>query len=270
MARRRFFVDRIEGGRAFLNGPDAHHVARVLRAEVGQQYEITDGSELCLARIEAVDLRQVAFRVVEQMNSGEPLPPIVVVAALFKFDHFEWMIEKLTELGVKAVIPVEAARSEPGLFKAAAKRVERWRKIARESSQQSRRVRVPEVRDAVKLAGALQAPFGLKIRMEENPGAPPLVVCTRTWDRASDVAVAIGPEGGWTNDERDLMKSNGWLAASLGSTVLRSETAAIAAAAVLNQAIALGPVWSSTDRPSAGSTGRSSPAEPGAEKPLES
>jgi 16S rRNA (uracil1498-N3)-methyltransferase len=208
----------------------------VLRAEPGQRYEITDGSSLCLAEIEAAEPRQVVFRVVEALDPGPPLPSLIIVAALIKFDRFEWMIEKVTELGVKAVIPVEASRSETGLFQAAAKRVERWRKIARESSQQSRRVRVPEIREAVRLGEALRLPFPLKIALEENPGAPPLMAAANSWDRAADLAFCIGPEGGWTDGERAAMHASGWLPASLGVTVLRAETAAIAAAAVLNQA----------------------------------
>jgi 16S rRNA (uracil1498-N3)-methyltransferase len=241
MARRRFFVDRIEGDRASLHGQDAHHLARVLRAEPGERYEITDGAALCLAEVETADPRQVVFRIVESLDAGAPLPPIVIVSALIKFDRFEWMIEKVTELGVKAVIPVEAARTEEGLFKAAVKRVDRWRKIARESSQQSRRVRVPEIHDAMKLRdavrlGAASPVAGLKIRLEENPGAPPLLQRAKMWRRETDLSVAIGPEGGWTDAERLEMDSLGWLPASLGNTILRAETAAIAAAAVLNQA----------------------------------
>jgi 16S rRNA (uracil1498-N3)-methyltransferase len=235
MARRRFFVEQITGDRATLLGDDAHHLARVLRAEPGQRFEITDGTSLCLAEIASVAPREIIFHVVEPLDAGDRLPPIVIVAALIKFDRFEWMIEKVTELGVKAILPVEAARSETGLFKAAVKRVERWRKIARESSQQSRRVRVPEIRDAVRLNDALRQPFACKITLEENPGAPRLLEVARSWDRASDLALCIGPEGGWTDLERAAMKDNGWLQASLGPTVLRAETAAMAATAVLNQ-----------------------------------
>src|SRR5581483_2262954 len=122
MARRRFFVDRIEGDRASLHGQDAHHLARVLRAEPGQRYEITNGDSLWLAEIEAADARQVVFRVVEALEAGPALPPVLLIAALIKFDRFEWMIEKVTELGVKAILPVETARTEDGLLKAAAKR----------------------------------------------------------------------------------------------------------------------------------------------------
>ncbi len=235
MAFRRFFVDRIAGDHAALHGDDAHHLARVLRAGPGQRYEITDGTSLALAEIESVEPRQVVFRVVAPLDAGQDLPPIVMVAALIKFDRFEWMIEKVTELGVKAVLPVETARSETGLFKAAVKRVERWRKIARESSQQSRRIRVPEIRDAIRLAGALSQDFAAKITLEENPGSPRLMAVAQAWNRSTDLAVCVGPEGGWTDPERAAMKEHGWLPASLGPTVLRAETAAIAAAAVLNQ-----------------------------------
>ena len=233
MARRRFFVDRIEGERAVLHGDDAHHLARVLRAEPGQRYEITNGASLFLAEIESAAPREIVFRVVERLDAGAPLAPIVILASLIKFDRFEWMIEKLTELGVKAVIPVEAARTDAGLFKAAVKRVERWRKIARESSQQSRRISVPEIRDAMTLDAAVRLSFGWKIRLEENPGATPLIECLRAWDGAADLGVAIGPEGGWTDAERTAMHHHGWLAASLGNTILRAETAAIASAAII-------------------------------------
>jgi 16S rRNA (uracil1498-N3)-methyltransferase len=207
----------------------------VLRAEPGQQYEITDGVSLSLAEVVSADPRQVEFRVLEVLDPGAPLPLIIIVAALIKFDRFEWMIEKVTELGVKAVLPMEAARSEAGLLKAAVKRVERWRKIARESSQQSRRVRVPEIHDAVRLNEALRSSFPLRIRLEENPGAPSLLKRAQEWNRQTDLAVAIGPEGGWTDQERAAMDGLGWMPASLGATILRAETAAIAAAAVLNQ-----------------------------------
>lgn len=228
-------MDRIAGDRAALHGEDAHHLARVLRAEPGQRFEITDGTSLCLAEIESVAPREVVFQIVEALAADPDLPPIVILAALIKFDRFEWMIEKVTELGVKAVLPVEATRTETGLLKAAAKRVERWRKIARESSRQSRRIRVPEIRDAVRLSDALCQPFACKIALEENPGAPRLLEAARSWDRLSDLALCIGPEGGWTDPERAAMQENGWLPASLGPTVLRAETAAIAATAVVSQ-----------------------------------
>ena len=139
MARRRFFVGEISEGKAELEAEEAHHLVRVLRAEVGQRYEISDNRSVWLAEITEVAAKRVVFRVVEPVESRELPVRVALFASLIKFDRFEWMVEKATELGVAAIVPVAAERSDKGLFEAARKRVERWRRIARESSQQSRR-----------------------------------------------------------------------------------------------------------------------------------
>jgi len=169
VARRRFFVPSISDDEAVLRGEDAHHLARVLRVEVGQQYEISDGARAYLAAIEGVSKNEVRFRVVEELEAASALPPITLYVALIKFDRFEWMVEKATEIGVERIVPVEAARTEQGLYAAAGKRVERWRKIARESSQQSRRVSAPVVEEARRVS-ALKVE-GICLRLEERAGA---------------------------------------------------------------------------------------------------
>jgi 16S rRNA (uracil1498-N3)-methyltransferase len=129
LARRRFFVDRIDGGEAELTGEDARHLARVLRAEPGQRYELSDNHVAYLAEISAVDPRRITFRILEPLPAEAPAPAITLFAALIKFDRFEWLVEKATELGVTRIVPVNAGRAEKGLASAAAKRVERWKKI---------------------------------------------------------------------------------------------------------------------------------------------
>jgi 16S rRNA (uracil1498-N3)-methyltransferase len=214
-----------------LRGEDAHHLARVLRVEAGQQFEISDGAAAYLAAIEEVSKSEVRFRVVEALQAPSPLPPITLYAALIKFDRFEWMVEKATEIGVERIVPVEAARTEAGLFAAAGKRVERWRKIARESSQQSRRVAAPVIEDARRLA-ALPVE-GCRLQLEEQPGADSLLNCLP--QVSGPVALLIGPEGGWTEAERERLKSTGWVPVSLGGAILRAETAAIVAAGAVAQ-----------------------------------
>jgi 16S rRNA (uracil1498-N3)-methyltransferase len=236
VARRRFFVPEIIHGTAELLGDDAHHLARVLRVEAGQQFEISDRHRACLAEITDVSKSSVRFRVIEELESSPELPPVTLYAALFKFDRFEWMIEKATEIGVARIVPVETARSENGLLAAAAKRVERWRKIALESSQQSRRLAPPEVSDPKKLAAALAdaaagPPADHRYRLEEQPGSALLIDALPT-DR-SPVTLLIGPEGGWVDSERAALDAAaGWLAVSLGPSILRAETAAIVAASI--------------------------------------
>src|ERR1700722_5849092 len=153
--RRRFFVDEVRNGKAQIEGDDARHLTRVLRVEAGQRYEISDNRNVYLAEIETARKEHVMFRTLEKLEAPAPAPTLILCAALIKFDHFEWMIEKATELGVSEIVPVETVRSERGLERAAHKRVERWRRIALEASQQARRAFLPEVSEPEPLRAAL-------------------------------------------------------------------------------------------------------------------
>ncbi len=235
MARRRFFVDAIHGSSAVLAGDDARHLGQVLRAEAGQLYEISDNHSVYLAEIESVRKDGVRFRIVQELEQAPAPVDITLLLALIKFDRFEWALEKATELGVQSIVPVEADRSEKGLRLAAAKRIERWRKIVRESSQQARRARLPEIMPAAGFSEALAGSASFCCFLDEQPGAPPLPAAMPRCRQASgSVRVLIGPEGGWTDSERSRALAAGWTAVSLGPNILRAETAAIAALAVLN------------------------------------
>ena len=192
-------MDGVRGGMAELRGAEARHLARVLRAEPGQRFEISDSQSAYLAEIAEARGDRVVFRVVEPLET--PALPVLVTlcAALFKFDRFEWMIEKATELGVDRVLPVESARSGKGLFEASRKRAERWARIAREASQQSRRLRAPEILPAVRFEQSLAEESPLRFFLEEN-GAPPLLRCLPApRPLPGCVALLMGPEGGWTD-----------------------------------------------------------------------
>jgi 16S rRNA (uracil1498-N3)-methyltransferase len=231
VARRRFFVDEIRGSTAELRGEEARHLTRVLRVEAGQRFEISDNENAYLAEIEQARGELVVFRVIEPLASP-PMPVrITLCGALIKFDRFEWMVEKATELGVERILPVETARSEKGLLEASRKRIERWERIARESSQQARRVRAPEILEAVRFSEALKTAADHRYFLEET-AAPPLLHEIPE-ERHDTVALLIGPEGGWTDTERAHARGAGWSAVSLGPQVLRAETAASAALAVV-------------------------------------
>lgn len=234
LARRRFFVDRIDGDRAELTGDDARHLARVLRAEAGQQYELSDNQRAFLAEISAVSAQRVEFRILETLPTEPPSAEITIFAALIKFDRFEWLVEKATELGVARLVPVDADRTEQGLARAAAKRVERWKKIARESSQQARRLRIPEISPPATFEAAISHTAAARFFLEEQPCAEPLLRALPSTHR--DTAILTGPEGGWTGRERAQAAAAGWKPVSLGRQILRAETAAIAALAILAQA----------------------------------
>lgn len=205
----------------------------MLRAEPGQQIELSDNRSARLAEIVQAGPSEVRFRLLDPVDSA-PLPlRVTLVASLIKFDRFEWLVEKATELGVSAIVPVSAARSESGLLEASRKRVERWRKIARESSQQSRRLTVPEILPPERLDRISIITFPQRIFLDEVPGAPSLAQSLRTIPAApASLALLIGPEGGWTAAERQHLTEI-WSPVSLGGQILRAETAAIASLAVV-------------------------------------
>ncbi len=239
MARRRFFVDALRNGVAELRGEDARHLTRVLRVEAGQRFEISDNRAAYLAEVTEARGERVVFQIVEALEEPEPRVRITLAAALVKFDRFEWMVEKATELGVERIVPFEAARTEKGLFEASRKRVERWRRIAREASQQSRRTRIPEISESVKLESALQASAalqesaGLRFFLDEQESKPLFHALPQERKPGESVAVLLGPEGGWTEAEREAARKAGWVPVSLGPQILRAETAAAAALAIL-------------------------------------
>src|SRR6266436_7315508 len=220
-----------------MEGEAAHHLGRVLRAHAGQLYELSDGECVWLGRIETVGRDRVQFALVEELPAVHPSVDITLLLAVVKFDAFEWAIEKATELGVSTIVPLAAARSEKSLVAAAGKRAERWKKILLEASQQSRRVRIPVLGELAKPESVFASEKdGLRVMLSERTTASPLR-SVLTGHRTTKAVMAIGPEGGWTDEEFAAAASFGFLEASLGRLILRVETAVIAGLASLNYAL---------------------------------
>jgi len=263
--RRRFFVDRFERESASLRDEAAEHLGRVLRAETGQLYELSDGERVWIARVERVAVSKrgpsrIDFSLVEPIEAAEPSVHIELLISIVKFDRFEWCLEKATELGVDEIVPLAAARTDKALIAAAAKRHERWERIILESAQQSRRLRPPILHAALPPDKAFaQSSASLKVFLSERREAKSLrklsdqdslqvaqallpVRLSSSRDPQTQatptLSLAVGPEGGWTNDEIASASAIGFLEASLGENILRTETAVIASLAVVQFALA--------------------------------
>ena len=221
-----------------MEGEAAHHLGHVLRAQTGQLYELSDGHRVCLARVENVGRGKIEFALVEDLPSAQLSLNVTLLLAVVKFNSFEWAIVKATELGVSTIVPLAAARSEKALLTAAPKRSERWRKILLEAAEQSRRVSVPVLCELAKPeAGFAAYRGGLRIILSEQQSAAPLRKVVAAQD-TTQVTVAIGPEGGWTDSEFVAAKRAGFQESSLGKLILRTETAVVSALASVNFALA--------------------------------
>jgi 16S rRNA (uracil1498-N3)-methyltransferase len=258
MTRRRWIADEFSSDRAALTCAHAAHLSRTLRARAGQEFEVACGDQVRRATVLRVADDRVEFALGDEITTPAVVP-VTLLLAVFKFDRMEWAIEKCSELNVTTIVPVIARRTEKHLAAAAGKRAERWRRIAREASEQSRRIAPPEIADPIKLLAAVAgcqdgdirgtaviptegfSPSGgicgpprgsLRIVLAESEREASLTEILRSHGDIASLALAVGPEGGWTEDELQSFESSQWIAASLGETILRAETAAIAALAI--------------------------------------
>jgi 16S rRNA (uracil1498-N3)-methyltransferase len=251
MTRRRWVADTWNEATAALHGDQAQHLSRVLRAQPGMEFDVVAGGRAWLARIASIDRDSVRFTLLQELETA-PALPVTLLLSIFKFDRMEWAIEKAVELGCSRIVPVLAERTEKHLAQAAAKRVERWRRLALEAAKQSRRSDLPEIGEPTRLATIVAA--GEPASGPQQPASKPLqILLSETEDDqpllrilqkgaavaalpSSGVLLAVGPEGGWTAAEIALFMGAGWHSASLGPRILRVETAVIAALAVVNAA----------------------------------
>jgi 16S rRNA (uracil1498-N3)-methyltransferase len=238
MTRRRWIADTWDETTASLTGEQASHLIRVLRAQAGMEYDIVAGDRVWHGVIAGISGDAVRFNLVAEVQA-DPALPITLLLSIFKFDRMEWAIEKGTELGIERVILVIARRSEKHLAQSAQNRVERWRRIAREAAKQSRRSDIPVIDDVLPLkTAARQTNDAVRLLLAEQERTTTLRHAMEELLRASEdeipaVRLAVGPEGGWTAEEEALFDAEGWKSVSLGPRILRAETAAITAMAVV-------------------------------------
>jgi 16S rRNA (uracil1498-N3)-methyltransferase len=242
MTRRRWIAEHWDEATATIDGAQAEHLARVLRAQPGMEADVVAGGHVFHAEVAAVTLAgeqsEVRFNLIAELEA-DPALPVTLAIAIYKFDHMEWAIEKATELGVAAIAPMIARRTEKHLALAAEKRVERWRRIAHESAKQSRRSDVPAIYDPAPLEARVKAASdATRIVLAEQERTTSLrhameEVLAASGEKMPVLEFALGPEGGWAPAEEALFDASGWRAVSLGPRILRAETAAVAALAVV-------------------------------------
>lgn len=238
MTRRRWIADEVHGSRAVLKDSHADHLLRVLRVRVGQQFEISTGSQVFQGTVAAIHDDAVEFELGKEVPSAALPLSITLALAIFKFDRMEWVIEKGTELGVSRIIPVIARRTDAHLAVASARRVERWQRIALQAAQQCRRAVPPTIDPPMKVDAATTLSGSARILLSETEKALSLRDELEELPSGTDLVFAIGPEGGWTDDELLSFRNRGWTPVTLGPTILRVETAAIAALALASAFLA--------------------------------
>jgi 16S rRNA (uracil1498-N3)-methyltransferase len=230
--------DQITGERVVLQGEPHKYVSRVLRLAAGDGLTIFDGQgQEVEARIEATSPRSTMLVLGARRSVGRPATaPVTLIQAVSKGERMELVIQKATELGAGAIVPVWTARTvvQPG----GDGRLRRWRTIAQEAARQCGRADVPAVADPLPLSAALgaEAPAGTRklLLWEASTGAP---LRRALAGHEAAVHLLVGAEGGFTPEEAAAAQSAGFQAVGLGPRILRTETAALVALALVQAAL---------------------------------
>lgn len=230
-----FFVseEQINGENAYIEGSDVNHIANVLRMKPGEELLISvrgDWDYLC--KIVDIETDRVNLKVLESMEQRELPVNITLLQWIPKSDKLEMIIQKAVELGVSEIIPVKTKRVVVKIDeKKVDTKVNRWNAIAESAAKQSKRSIIPKVYEPMSIDNALEIvkDFGVKLIPYENAdGIDKTRRILDNMDKTKNVAVFIGPEGGFEESEVERIKNSGFEVITLGKRILRTETAGLA------------------------------------------
>ncbi len=240
MSRRRFYAapEDVDTKIALLSSEETHHLARVLRLKTGDEAFVFDGcGREYRCRVSAID-SHARLEIIEELeNEVESRASITLAQSLAKGEKFDFIVQKATELGVSRIVPLATDHADVKLREASReKRVERWRRISMESLKQCGRRKSVEIASPVALDEFLKSSDAVMFVFSERGGQAINEALADVSDDSS-VAALIGPEGGWSESELNRMEESGCRFVTLGPRVLRTETAAIVALALMQHAI---------------------------------
>lgn len=234
----RFFIDpaQVSAPAITITGDDVRHIRIVLRKQPGDLLTLLDGTgSEYIVSITDIGKDEIGTAIVEQRRREPAGPRIVLGQGLPKADKMDLIVQKATELGVSSIVPLITERTIVKV-KDEEKRISRWQKIAREASMQSHRLDIPmigQIRPFTDYVRMLHTEPGTLYLIPWEEGTQPMKEVLRAYPAADTTVVLIGPEGGFSLTEADMAKEKGFRAVSLGPTILRTETAAVAALSMI-------------------------------------
>ena len=229
----RYFSNLCENNVYLLSRDDEYHIKKVMRMNKGDKIEIVDNKKVSICEI--ISFNPVKVKVIERKEeNNENDKNIILVQSLVKEAKMDYVLQKGTELGVNEFYGFKAVNSVIKENEKSNKKIERWQKIVKEASEQSKRNIIPKVNNIVDINELCKIKADVKLLLTVNEMKKNIKNILKEHKKYDTLIIVIGPEGGFTLKEEETLIQNGFISTSLGKRVLRSETASIVAISMIN------------------------------------
>ena len=217
-----------------LSSDDSYHIVKVMRNKIGDKVEVVIDKNLYICEIINLD-SLVTVKKIEEVECDSELPCHITIAqSLVKEQKMDLILQKCCELGAAEIIPINTTRSIVKLDKKETKKIDRWNKILKEASEQSKRVVIPKVNEIMDIKDLAKLDYDIKILCSVNELSTSIKKVLSKDLNNVKIILVIGPEGGFTDNEEKILMDNGFISTSFGNRVLRTETASLYALSIIN------------------------------------
>lgn len=225
----RYFSDKKIDNTFLLSKEDSYHINKVMRMKIDDQVEVVFNKECYLTKIIDINLDSTLVKIISKMDDKPEMNISVTLAqSLVKEQKMDFIIQKATELGVSSIIPLATTRSVVKENDKTDKKIIRWQRIAKEASEQSKRVVIPNIESVISVKDlSLLDNYDVKILCTVRENSKNIKNILSNIKTGVTMLIVVGPEGGFTEKEEEEMIKNGFITTSLGDTVLRTETVAL-------------------------------------------
>ena len=228
-----YFCNKMENNEYLLSNDDNYHITKVMRMNILDKIEIVDNKNTYICEI--TNISPVKAKIIEKLNeNNENSFEIILVQSMVNENKMDLILQKGTELGVTSFYIYKAVNSVVKENSKSEKKLERWQKIVKEASEQSKRNIIPKVCNIVDLKGLCEINGDLKLLLTVNEKTKNIKKVLKDFRKYDKIIIVIGPEGGFTEKEENILIENGFISTSLGHRVLRTETAGLVAISMIN------------------------------------
>lgn len=229
----RYFINNKSDNKFILNDDDTYHITKVMRMNLGDIVEVVYKEKVYLTKI--INLNPVIVEIIEEKDEYNELNvKVCICQSLVKESKMDLILQKSTELGAFSFIPLKVKNSIIKVDKDFSKKINRWQRIVKEASEQSKRNIIPEVKNIMGISDLIKLDYDLKLVCTVNEMSTTLKKVLQNHKSCGTMIIVIGPEGGFTKDEEETLINNGFISTSLGKLVLRTETASICCLSMIN------------------------------------